>query len=60
MVPPVVESSDRILYPYPLSDGQVVHISLPLKLSKKDAKRLAVFIESIAIEEQLTLGTGNE
>jgi len=40
----------RILYPYPLSDGQLVHISLPVKLSKNDAKRIGAFIESIAID----------
>jgi len=59
-LPQVTDASNRILYPYPLSDGQLVHISLPLKLSQKDAKRIGVFIESIAIEEQLTLGAGNE
>ncbi len=40
----------RILYPYPLLDGQLVHISLPVKLSKNDAKRIGAFIESIAID----------
>ena len=40
----------RILYPYPLSDGQLVHISLPVRLSTNDAKRIGTFIESIAID----------
>ncbi len=53
-------SMEQINYPFPLSDGQLVHISLPIKLSKKDAKRIAAFIESIAIEEQLTLEPGYE
>jgi hypothetical protein len=43
-------SSDRILYPYPLSDGQLIHISLPVKLSKLDAKRIGAFIDSIAVD----------
>ncbi len=40
----------RVLYPYPLTDGQLIHISLPVKLSKDDARRIATFIESIAID----------
>jgi hypothetical protein len=59
-MPTLANTQGRILYPYPLSDGQLIHISLPIKLSKKDAKRISTFIESIAIEEQLTLGPGHE
>ncbi len=44
--------SNRIVYPYPLIDGQLIHISLPLKLSRIDAKRIGTFIESISIDEQ--------
>lgn len=47
----IANTSNRILYPYPLLDGQLVHISLPVKLFKEDAKRIGVFIESIAITE---------
>lgn len=50
-MPDVAKASDRILYPFPLSDGQLVHVSLPVKLTKSDAKRIGAFIESIAIEE---------
>lgn len=50
-MPAIANTSNRILYPYPLSDGQLVHISLPIKLSKVDAKRIGSFIESIAIDE---------
>lgn len=50
-MPAVAGSAHRILYPYPLTNGQLVHISLPLKLSKKDARRIGAFIESIAIDE---------
>ncbi|MGH7218020.1 MAG: hypothetical protein ACREGE_01040 [Candidatus Microsaccharimonas sp.] len=42
----------RIIYPYPLSDGQLIHISLPVRLSRTDAKRIGTFIESIAIDEE--------
>lgn len=47
----VANASNRILYPYPLLDGQLVHISLPVRLLKEDAKRIGAFIESIAITE---------
>jgi hypothetical protein len=50
-MPAIANTANRILYPYPLSDGQLIHISLPLKLSKIDAKRIGSFIESIAIDE---------
>ena len=50
-MPSVANDPSRILYPYPLSDGQLVHISLPVRLSKIDAKRIASFVESIAVEE---------
>ncbi len=41
----------RIMYPYPLSDGQLIHISLPVHLSRADARRIGAFIESIAIDD---------
>jgi hypothetical protein len=50
-MPSVANDPSRILYPYPLSDGQLVHISLPVRLSKIDAKRIAAFVESIAVDE---------
>ncbi len=49
-MPVVASAPGRVLYPYPLLDGQLIHISLPIKLSKDDAKRIAAFIESIAVE----------
>ena len=51
-MPSVANAPNRILYPYPLSDGQLIHISLPLKLSKNDARRIGSFVESIAVSEQ--------
>lgn len=48
----VASAPGRILYPYPLLDGQLVHVSLPIRFSKQDAKRLSAFIESIAMTTQ--------
>lgn len=49
-MPEIANTPGRILYPYPLLDGQLIHISLPIKLMKSDARRIAAFIESIAID----------
>lgn len=49
-MPVVANAPGRVLYPYPLTDGQLIHISLPVRLSKDDARRIAAFIESIAID----------
>lgn len=49
-MPQIANDPGRVLYPYPLIDGQLIHISLPVKLSKDDARRIAAFIESIAID----------
>jgi hypothetical protein len=46
----VLNTKDRIVYPYPLSSGEIVQFSLPTILLKKDAKRIASFIESIAMD----------
>lgn len=44
-------STDQIIYQYPLLSGELIQISLPVKLSKKDAARISTFVSSIAIEE---------
>ena len=49
-IPSITNAADRILYPYPLSDGQLIQISLPVNLTKQDAKRIGFFIESIALD----------
>jgi hypothetical protein len=54
-MPEVANSPGRVLYPYPLLDGQLIHISLPIRLSKTDAQRIAAFVESIAVEETNTV-----
>lgn len=50
-MPEIANAPGRVLYPYPLTDGQLIHISLPVRLSKDDARRIAAFIESIAIDQ---------
>lgn len=47
----IPSSPERVVYPFPLSDGQLVHISLPFNLGKSDAKRIGAFVESIARED---------
>ena len=59
-MPSVANAPNRILYPYPLIDGQLVHFSLPVKLSKTDARRIGIFIESIAIEDENISGTNHD
>lgn len=41
---------ELISYPFPLSDGQIVRLHLPMRLGAKDAKRLISFIETITID----------
>lgn len=48
---PLAVSPDRITYPFPLMDGQLIHISLPVQLSKADARRIGAFVESIARDD---------
>lgn len=49
--PAIPSNPDRVVYPFPLSDGQLVHISLPFNLGKTDAKRIGAFVESIARDD---------
>jgi len=42
---------ELITYPFPLSSGQIIRLSLPAKLSMADAKRISAFIETIAIND---------
>lgn len=49
--PSIPTARGNIVYPYPLLDGNLVYISLPVRLFKKDAKRIGSFVESIAIDD---------
>lgn len=55
--PPIHPSTHRptvITYPFPLRDGVLASIDLPADLTGREARRLAAFINSLAIEEPLT------
>lgn len=54
--PPVVPG--LVPYPFPLRNGLLVTLQLPPDLTKREAKRLAGFIESLAIEETPALMPG--
>jgi hypothetical protein len=40
-----------VSYPFPLRPGMLAQISLPADLTKAEAKRLAAFVESLAMDE---------
>jgi len=56
--PGPASSRSMITYPFPLRDGVLASVMLPPDLTKKEAKRLAGFIESLAIEETPALMPG--
>lgn len=43
-------NNDLVTYPFPLSDGRLIQINLPLQLSKSDAERINNFVRSIATD----------
>ena len=48
---PPPASSGMIQYPFPIREGVVASLTLPTNLRKTEAKRLAAFLESLAVEE---------
>jgi len=42
-----------ITYPFPLRQGVLASVELPPDLTRREARRLAAFIESLAIEEEV-------
>lgn len=42
-----------ITYPFPLRQGVLASVELPPDLTQREARRLAAFIESLAIEEEV-------
>lgn len=48
-------TSNVITYPFPLREGVLVSIQLPADVTHREAKRLASFIDSLAIDEQPAL-----
>ena len=47
---PTVSSQDLISYPFPLQNGKIVNLYLPVDLKLIDAKRIARFVESLCID----------
>jgi len=43
-----------ITYPFPLRQGVLASLDLPPDLMRREAQRLAAFVESLAIEDQVT------
>lgn len=53
-------STSVITYPFPLRDGVLVSLQLPADLSKREARRLGAFIDSLALEETPALPAAPE
>lgn len=53
-------SASVITYPFPLRDGVLVSLQLPADLSKREARRLGAFIDSLALEETPALPAAPE
>ena len=55
---PPPASSGMIQYPFPIRDGVIASLTLPTNLRKTEAKRLASFLESLAVDEPRALPSG--
>lgn len=53
-------ASNMITYPFPLRDGVLASLQLPADLTRREAKRLSAFIDSLAVEDQPALPVGTE
>jgi hypothetical protein len=42
--------TDMVKYPFPIRNGVIAQLSLPVDLQKGEAKRLAAFLDSLAVE----------
>lgn len=49
--PPPDPPKNLVSYPFPIRPGMLAQISLPADLTKAEAKRLAAFVESLALDE---------
>lgn len=47
---PVVDSKGSVNYPFPLRPGVMVTLTLPRDLRRSEAKRIAAFVDSLAID----------
>lgn len=50
-VPQKVKEDDTVMYPFPMQNGSMGQLHLPKALTKTDAKRLAQFIDALAVGE---------
>lgn len=48
--PPADPPKDLVSYPFPIRPGLLAQISLPADLTKAEAKHLAAFVESLAMD----------
>ena len=55
---PPPASSGMIQYPFPIRDGVIASLTLPANLRKAEAKRLASFLDSLAVDEPRALPSG--
>lgn len=39
-------------YPFPLANGQVAELMLPVRMEREDADRLAEFVKTLVIEDE--------
>lgn len=46
-----VEDEDTVIYPFPMQNGTIGQLHLAKVFTKTDAKRLAQFVDAIAVEE---------
>lgn len=44
--------NDLITYPFPLREGKIVYLSLPLDLTSTEAGRLGKFLESVSVDKK--------
>lgn len=44
-----------VKFPFPMTDGILAELNLPMCISKQDAERLATFVRTLAIEPQLQI-----
>jgi hypothetical protein len=45
------KSEDTVMYPFPMQNGTMGRLHLPKAITRSDAKRLAQFIDALAVEE---------
>jgi hypothetical protein len=48
-------SPGMVEYPFPVREGVLAHLTLPVDFRKSEARRLAAFLESLAVDEQRAL-----